>query len=66
MNTTETIHVLPVDGHWAVMTAERACIRAGLGTREEAIKVAGQVAADGKYAFMMIHSKDDLNPSKPQ
>ncbi len=66
MNTTETIHVLPVDGHWAVMTDERNCIRGGLDTREEAIKIAGQVAADGNYAFMMIHSRDDLRPSKQQ
>lgn len=60
MKDTQTIHVLPFNGAWAVMNDNRDCIKDGLETREEAIRVAGQVAADGKFAFMMIHSKDDL------
>lgn len=64
MKSAATIHVLPIDGHWAVMTDERKCIKGDLATREEAIKVAGQVAADGQFAFLMIHSKDDLRPRK--
>lgn len=63
---TETIHVLPINGQWAVMTDSRDCIREGLATREEAIKIAGQFAADGQFAFMMIHNKDDLQPKKQQ
>jgi Uncharacterized protein conserved in bacteria (DUF2188) len=66
MSTTETIHVLPIDGHWAVMTDNRDCIKGGLETRQEAIKLAGQVAADRNFAFMMIHSKDDLVCQKTQ
>ncbi len=66
MNTTETIHVVPLDGQWAVMNDNRDCIKEGLATREEAIKVAGQAAADGKFAFMMIHSKDNLQRRKTQ
>ena len=66
MNNIETIHVLPIDGHWAVMTEDRDTIKDGLATREDAIKVAGQAAADGRFGFMMIHSKDDLKPRKNQ
>ena len=39
-------------------------MRGDLATREEAIKVAGHVAAEGQFAFLMIHSKDDLRPRK--
>ncbi|MBC7999387.1 MAG: DUF2188 domain-containing protein [Leptolyngbya sp.] len=58
--TETTIHVVPINGQWAVMTDERDCIKEGLETREAAIKIAGQAAADGTFAFMMIHNKDDL------
>jgi hypothetical protein len=64
MKSAGTIHVLPIDGQWAVMTDDRECIERNLATREEAIKVAGQSAADGQFAFLMIHSKDDLRPRK--
>lgn len=59
MKTEPTIHVMPVDGLWSVMTDDRSFVREGMSTREEAIRCAGQVAAQGKFSFLMIHSKDD-------
>ena len=48
------------------MTDERQCLQDSLHTREEAIKAAGQLvaAANDKFAFLMIHSKDDLKATK--
>jgi len=62
MSNNKTIHIVPREGRWAVLTDDTNCIKDGLATREEAIKLAGQVAGEGKFAFMMIHSKDDLRP----
>ncbi len=62
MSTNKTIHIVPLDGRWAIMTDDSHCVKDGMETREEAIKLAGQVAGEGKFAFMMIPSKDDLRP----
>lgn len=59
MRTDPTIHVMPVDGLWSVMTDDSSYIRQGLPTRVEAIRCASQVAAEGRFTFLMIHSKDD-------
>jgi hypothetical protein len=63
MNAPESIHVIPINGRWAVMTDSRELLKQGLASRKDAVKAAGQVAADGKYQFLVIHTKDDLVPS---
>lgn len=59
MKAEPTIHVMPVDGQWSVMTDDCSYVREGLVTRGEAIRCASQVAAEGKFTFLMIHSRDD-------
>ena len=59
MKADPTIHVMPVDGLWSVMTDDSSYVKEGLETRGEAIRCASQVAAEGKFTFLMIHSKDD-------
>lgn len=59
MEEGPTIHVMPVDGLWSVMTDDSSFVREGLQTRNDAIRCASQVAAEGKFTFLMIHSKDD-------
>jgi hypothetical protein len=55
-----TIHVMPRDGLWLVMTDDSSFVKDGLETRGEAIRCASQVAAAGRFTFLMIHSKDDM------
>ena len=55
----QTIHVMPIDGLWSVVTDDRRFVKEGLATKAEAIRLAGQVAAEVKISFLMIHSKDD-------
>lgn len=56
MKTDTTIHVMPRDGFWAVMTDDKSFVKEGLNTRAEAIRCAGQIAAQGKFTFLMIHT----------
>jgi hypothetical protein len=53
-----------MDGHWAVMTDDKSYVKGGLNTRAEAIKCAGQIAAEGKFTFLMIHSDRHFKKSK--
>jgi len=59
MKADPTIHVMPVDGMWTVITDDSSYVKEGLETRGEAIRCASQVAAEGKFPFLMIHSKDE-------
>jgi len=60
MNAPESIHVVPIGKHWAVMTDRREMLQQNLSSRKDAVKAAGQVASQGKYQFLVIHTKDDL------
>ena len=62
MKTEPTIHVMPMDGFWAVMTDDKSYVKEGLNSRAEAIRCAGQIASQGKFTFLMIHS--DKRPKK--
>lgn len=59
MKADPTIHVMPVDGLWSVITDDASFVRAGLETRSDAIRCASQVAAEGRFTMLMIHSRDD-------
>lgn len=63
MKTEQTIHVMPMDGQWTVMTDDKSYIKEGFDSKAEAIRCAGQVAAEGKFTFLMIHS--EKQPKKP-
>lgn len=64
MNTEPTIHVMPTDGHWSVWTDDKSYLKEGLNSRAEAIRCAGQIAAEGKFTFLMIHSDRHFKKSK--